>query len=1188
MKPLIPVFYFCMLCMLGVLPNTLLAQSALETGFNHPPSTAKARTWWHWVNGNVTKEGITADLEAMHRVGIQEAQIFDVDFGYPQGPATFLSPAWMDLFQFAVKEAKRLGMEIGFNNGAGWSSSGGPWVQPEDAMQTVVYSQIEVKGGQAIHHDLPQPPTKLGYYQEIAVIAFPTPKSDIRIDALPLKALSGHSFRTHMAPDGKTIDPAAVIQKSSIINLTGKMSPDGTLNWKALKGDWTILRMGYTPIGTENHPTGPGGRGLECDKMSKAAVDAYWKGGVQPVLDKVGDLAGSTLSTCLIDSYEVGCSNWTKGFRDAFKRRRGYDLFTFLPTLAGYYVESGSISERFLWDFRKTISDLMVDNYYGHFLELCHENGLKFSVEPYGGPFDDLKAGATGDIVMGEFWMGKDAYLESPRLAASIAHVNGQSIVGAESFTSFGGWLNHPATLKGIGDQAWTEGVNRLIFHSYVHQPWNKPPGFTFQVYGIEMNRLNTWWEQSKRYMNYIARSQFLLQQGRNVADVLVFSGESSPNDAILRPDIKALGYDYDQIDREGILSLTVKDGQLYTLSGGKYQVLILPDSDYATPELLLKIKALVKAGAVVKGSAPQQSPSLTGYPACDKQVANLSAEIWGNGTENNARTDARSNYVTSDTLADILTHLQLPPDFSAGPTGSDLHFIHRVKDGQDIYFVANPAKTSRQQRCNFRIVGKKPTIWDPETGKIKDAIVWHQNADGTLTIPLSFDSQESLFIIFEDRKKSPADHIIATSTRFANKNQKALPGLEVLRAEYGIFLPGGMEDVTDALQDSMTQDDLMVFADNRYGSGDPAPGSIKELRVAYELNGRRHTLRLLENEHQIIPTANHSFKLIRALYGKFPQSFGEIPPKYAVKEVTDRVSELISKNELVFAVSDRLFGGGLHEIDATSDPNEPQQALKKELRIDYIAAGVSHQISVPTGRLINLAVDQPAAKLVEEKGISFWETPYTGSLQYQMRSGKEKTVSVKQVPSPIELSGSWELQFPDSLSSPTKTQFSHLMSWTESASPDIRYFSGTATYTKSFTLPESVFEEDVLVELDLGRVDVIAEVILNGHHLGVLWKAPFRVDLEKVAHKGSNKLEIQVTNLWPNRLIGEEQLPADMQWKNGAPVSWPKWLLDNQATNTSKRSTFTTYQHYHKDAELLPSGLLGPVILRFYKKVKL
>jgi len=1143
--------------------KTTEAQNTLLAGFKNPPPSAKARTWWHWINGNVSKEGITADLEAMKRVGIQEAQIVNVDQGYPDGPATYMSPKWLELFRFAVSEAKRLGLEMGFSNSAGWSSSGGPWVTPENAMQTVVYSQTQLTGGTTIHQSLPQPATKFNYYKDIAVIAFPTPKSNQRIDDLALKALTGDAFKTHLDPSDKTIDNAAIIDKDKIIDLTSKMSADGTLDWVAPAGDWTILRFGHTPNGTQNRPAGLGGKGLEVDKMNRKAVDAYWAGGIQPVLDKLGLLVGSTLTNCLIDSYEVGCDNWTEGFREDFKKRRHYDCFTFLPTLAGYYVESGEVSERFLWDFRKTIGDLMADNYYGYFSELCHKHGMKFSVEPYGGPFESFKAGASGDIVMGEFWLGNTAYAESPKLAASIAHLKGNSIVGAESFTSTGGWRNHPATMKPVGDHEWTEGVNRFIFHTYVHQPWNMAPGVTFHMYGVEMSRLNTWWEQSGAYMSYIARSQFLLQQGRSTADVLVFSGESSPNDAISRPDIKALGYDYDQIGPDELADLTAKDGKIYTRNGLSYRMLILPETTWATPELLSKIKELVLAGAVVTGPKPIKSPSLQGYPACDERVTKIADELWS------------SKISTNTSVTDVFKKLDLAPDFSGGSTGVDLNFIHRKVNDDDIYFVSNPQNESRNEICRFRITGKKPELWNPETGKVEDILVWKKGPGNTTEIPLSFNPNGAVFVVF--RNAGSSNHITDVKTTLQHQPLKPLLDLQIIRAEYGSFLQEGIVDVTDVLAALITKDGVHLAADNHLSPTDPAPGSVKELRLDYELGGQRHQLNLLENKQQDLKFNNEEFKLIRALYGRFPAELKDITPKYPVYNVTTNVHNLVNLNKLIFTVTDSLFG---------VPPSE--SGVKRELRLVYSTAGETRHISVQSGSVVHLERDKPGAKFVYENGVPTWVTPYAGKINYTTDAGSVKTIEVKAVPKPIELSGPWQVSFPKNSGAPGTATFPKLISWPLSSDEGIRYFSGTATYKKQFTLTNDVLKKGNSLELDLGSVAVIAEVIVNGKNLGVLWTAPFRINLGDAVHTGTNDLEIRITNLWPNRLIGDAQLPDDITWTPYVPQVWPKWLLDSSVKRDSKRITFTTWKHWDANSALQPSGLLGPVVLRFYQHKKL
>jgi hypothetical protein len=1145
--------------------NIAQAQNTLLSGFKNPPASAKARTWWHWLNGNISKEGITADLEAMKRVGIREAQIFNVGQGYPEGPAPYLSAKWLELFKFAVSEAKRLGLEIGFNNSPGWSSSGGPWVTPENAMQTVVYSTTLVTGGNLIIQKLAQSATKFNYYKDIAVIAFPTPKGSQRIDQLSLKTLSGDSFLPHADPSDKIIDRSAVIDKAKIIDLTSKMSPDGTLNWEAPAGDWTILRFGHTPNGTENHPTGLGGRGLEVNKMSRPAIDAYWVGGIKPIIDKLGPLVGATLNNCLIDSYEVGCNNWTTGFAEDFKRLRHYDCIAYLPTLAGYYVESGEVSERFLWDFRKTIGDLIANNYYKYFGELCHKAGMKFSVEPYGGPFEALKAGSTGDIVMGEFWLGNSSYSESSRLAASISHLKGNSIVGAESFTSIGGYLNHPATLKSIGDYVWTEGVNRFMFHTYVHQPWNMAPGLTFHQYGIEMSRLNTWWEQSDAYMNYVARSQFLLQQGRSNADILVFTGEASPNDALLRSDIKALGYDYDQIGPDQLAYLTAKNGKIYTRNGLTYRLLLLPETTWATPELLLKIKELVAGGAVITGPKPIKSPSLQGYPACDGQVTKLATELWANKIS------------TNTSIADVFKKLNVAPDFSGVPTCSDLNFIHRVSGDADIYFVANPRNESRNEICRFRVTGKKPQLWNPQTGAVEDILVWHKGPGNTTEIPIFFNTTGSVFVIFSNAKSPSPYHLTNVRTLLDHHQLKPLPDLHITKAEYGTFLPDGMADVTAALAARITKDGIHLSANNSLGVGDPAPGTMKEMRVEYELGGKRQQLTMVENAQQDIKFNNQDFKLVRALYGKFTHDIKGVLPKYPIYDVTTKVNSLVNTNTFIFTVTDNLF-----------EMTPAERGIKRELRLTYSTGGETRQVAVQNGSLAHLEIDGPQPKLVYENGAPTWVTPFAGKITYSMVAGSVKTVVVNDIPKPIELSGPWEVSFAKNLGAPATTTFQKLISWPLSADEGIKYFSGTATYKKQFTVTTELLKKGNSLELDLGSVGVIAEVIVNGRNLGVLWKVPFRLDLGNAVHTGTNNLEIRITNLWTNRLIGDAQLPDDLKWRNAVPEAWPNWLSDTSIKRDSKRITFNTYRHWDANSHLQPSGLLGPVVIRSYQHKKL
>ena len=376
----------------------------LAAAFTNPPAQARPHTWWHWMNGNITRAGITADLTAMKQVGVGGAQIFNVSESIPPGPILFMSPEWRSLVKHAATEADRLGIELCMHNCAGWSSSGGPWITPENAMQMVVVSETKAAGPQKYSAALPQPETRNGYYRDIAVLAFLTPKDDAK--RVPdFRAKAGYDSKYGQQPSLDAYPTDAVIDRETIIILTSKLSDTGTLSWDMPEGQWTIQRFGYTPTGAVNAPSPDSGRGLEVDKFSREAFDTHWAGMMGPILKDLGPLAGKTLNNCLIDSYEVGAQNWTKNFAAEFKARRGYDILTYLPAMTGRVVDSGEVTERFLWDLRRTIGDLFADNYYSYFAEVCRKNGLKASIEPYDGPFECLLAGRDADIPMGEFWV---------------------------------------------------------------------------------------------------------------------------------------------------------------------------------------------------------------------------------------------------------------------------------------------------------------------------------------------------------------------------------------------------------------------------------------------------------------------------------------------------------------------------------------------------------------------------------------------------------------------------------------------------------------------------------------------------------------------------------------------------------------------------------------------------------------
>jgi len=1166
-----------LLC-LGLTAFTAPADS-LETGFLNPPESARPHTWWQWMNGNLSQPGITADLQEMKNIGLGGATVVNLDCGIPRGNVPFMSPEWRADFRFAMQEANRLDFKLSVENCAGWSSSGGPWNTVTNAMQRLTSSETNCQGPAVFDALLPQPPVTRGFYRDIAVLAFKAPavraepgggapagtleikhavygadgggSADVTAKVLSLvhsgrkslvasndqlggdpasgsvkqlhveytlagipgtvtvaendtllfpvnasnlalapRALQGSTDHTFVNAPPALGDNEAAIPSDGIVDLSGHLAADGRFRWHVPVGNWIILRLGYTPIGMENHPAPKEGTGLECDKLSKAALDAHWAGFMQKVLDDVGPLAGQTLTSSFIDSYEVGNQDWTERFRAEFKQRRGYDPVKFLPTFTGRIVDNEAMTRRFLWDMRRTVADLFAENYYGHFAELCRRHGLASDVEPYTGPYESLQCGQPEDTVMGEFWTGSQGD-QSVKLAASVAHIYGKNIVGTESFTAGGdngGWQNDPYALKTLGDLMFCQGVNRFYFHRYAMQPWtNRWPGMTMGEFGFNFERTLTWWQQGKGWIDYLSRCEFLLQQGSAVADAAYFDGEGAPVEMPKANPALPPGYDYDAVDADVLLhGATVKNGRLTLASGANYAMLILPAGKAnLTPPVLQCLRKLVRAGATVIGPRPQHSPSLADYPQCDVQIERLAAELWGKCDGSNIQENAvgKGQIIWGKSLADVFATQNLEPDFAfAGTAGaSQLTYAHRVAGAADIYFVSNQRRQFASADCTFRVRGKVPELWHPDTGVIEPVPVWSEE-NGRTKVPLNLDPAGSVFVIFRHAADA-ADHVVAARGDFC-ANPSAAPKLEIQRAVYAAVDGTNQVDVTGKLSELVRAGQLLVQANNDTFGGDFASGHPKELRVDYTYNG--------QPSHATVP-----------------------------------------ENEVL--------------------PLQGASAIGQAPQWDTFTA----------------ADGSPAVKA--------WGN---GQVELSMADGKTLHAGAADLPVPQTVTGAWNLSFPPNWGAPVSVTLNPLISWTDHTNAGVRYFSGTATYEKDMDISADRLKAGAELWLDLGAVNNFADVSVNGQDFGVLWKPPFRVNITAAAKPGVNHLVVKVTNLWPNRLIGDEQLPADCEWDGDQLKAWPQWLLDGQPSPTG-RLTFTTWHHWKKDSSLLVSGLLGPVTLR-------
>ncbi|MCC6490603.1 MAG: hypothetical protein IT364_24165 [Candidatus Hydrogenedentes bacterium] len=1116
------------------------ASNAEELSFENPPEADRPWVYWFWKNGNISKEGITADLEAMERVGIGGAILMEVSLSVPPGKYSFFSEEWRGLFKHAVLEANRLGLSISMNSAPGWTGSGGPWVTPEQSMQKVVFSETAISGPNQARLQLPQPETVQGFYRDIAVVAFPSPAGAYRIDDISEKAFYRRGPFTSQPAVRATLPSLAeyhdaptdsVIPLEGILDITSHMDASGMLSWSAPEGEWTILRIGHTSTGQTNRPAPL--PGLECDKLDTEALDAHFREFISVLLEDVGPEARKALVAVHLDSWEVGAQNWTRRFREEFQARRGYDLLPYMPVMTGRVVQSLEVSERFLWDLRQTVSEMLVENHGRHLRGLAQEQGLWFSVEPYDmTPCDDMTLGATGDVPMCEFWSNVFDSWYSVREATSVAHVYGKPVVAAEAFTSIDRWLLHPGAIKAQGDWAFCEGINRFVIHRYIHQPYpNIRPGLSLGPHGLHYERTQTWWEYSRPWHEYLARCQHLLKQGRFVADILYLSPEGAPN-VFQGPDPAPKGYKYDGCTPEALLArVSAEDGQLVLPGGMRYRMLVLPQAETMTPAVLARIRDIAAAGVAVVGMPPRKSPSLSNYPACDAEVQHLAKEIWSAGHE--------------------WTPVQLAEDAIQAHSGGGLR--DAVAEAHWIWYPENdPASPPPPGKRYFR-----RTFTVPSDAAIQSARMV-VTADNSFSLYVngapagSGSNLNELFALDLATYLQPGVNLLAIAAE--NKGNK--PNAAGVIGELVVTLDDGREItvVTNAeWQCAVEVDESWV-------------------RAAETLNW---VTARDEGQFGVAPWEDVGRKAVRI--DPYPDSreierllkdMG-VPPDFASDAELDYVHRAMGATHTYFVCNESQnpveAACAFRVTGMKAQLWHPESGRKRDLS----RGSVSHD-----GRTVLTLRFEPE----ESYFVVFSPVDPSSPPAASGRSGNSGFPSLRTV---LEISGPWNVTFTPQDGGPEEpVVFENLADWSQRSEDSIRYYSGTAAYAKTVDIPANVLEQGRPLYLDLGRVEVVASVSVNGKAVGTAWKRPFRVDVSGAAKPGSNALEIRVANLWPNRMIGDEHLPPDSDRNaDGTLKQWPQWMIDNQPSPTGRR-TLATWQHWTKDDPLLPSGLLGPVTL--------
>jgi hypothetical protein len=874
----------------------------IANGFGAPPPQASPNCYWYWISQNISKTGITHDLEAMRAVGIGEAYIGIIQDKAPTGPVPILSDPFWEAMTHAVEEGGRIGVGVSMFNSPGWSQSGGPWIPPDKAMRYIASSEIAVRGPTRISTTIPAPGA---HFQPVATYAVPAPQADgttlrpARIAATPALAdparlfdpaddrgcaidaslvgtvglNEGRAFQEPSSPgqgeqviafeiarpmavrslsleplpipfrasvrfeaevDGEwriiedvlfdrhndwlttgpmtygplilsfatvtarrfrlrfsriggeagcglrhirlspaarvayaiekqlgkmhqdpspdwdsymypaTAEPEArdlVIDPEKIVDLSDHVDADGTLHWSAPAGDWIVIRSGMLPTGVRNAPAPPIATGLDVDKMNPAALEYHFDRYVGEMLRRLGPAtARKNLRQVIADSYETGPQNWTDGFEIPFRARYGYDPRPWLPALTGRIIGSAERTDRFLWDLRRLVADMIATHYVGALRKISARHGLGLWLENYGHwgfPSEFLEYGGQSDRISGEFWVDGNFSGELDA-AVSASALYGKRIVSAEAFTAFAhpknAWQKTPARLKRRGDWAFARGINHFVLHVYIHQPYDdRKPGIN-AWFDTEFNRHNTWFLKAKAWFDYLRRSSFLLQQGRLVAELGYYIGEGAPIMIGPLEPPPPPGYHFVHVNRDAILNrLTIREGRFVLPDGQSFAILILPPNGEMTPEVAQKLSALVGAGGIVAGPLPDRSPSLADYPAADARVARAIQAIRSSG-----------RWYDAPALPSAIEAAHATPSLLDPP--ANLHWTHRRLDDGDLVFLSNQGDAPLAATLDLLAPSGTAMLLDAVTG-LATAVPMERHG-ARIRVPLHLPVDGAAFLI--------------------------------------------------------------------------------------------------------------------------------------------------------------------------------------------------------------------------------------------------------------------------------------------------------------------------------------------------------------------------------------------------------------------------------------------------------
>ncbi|MCW1886060.1 glycosyl hydrolase [Luteolibacter flavescens] len=530
------------------------------------------------------------------------------------------------------------------------------------------------------------------------------------------------SWESYIFPDSvEPGDPDSVIKSEGILDLTEHLGSDGVLTCTVPPGDWTLMYFGMVTTGTKNGPAPPEGTGLEVDKMNRTHARHHFDSMMGQLLDRMTPDQKSVFKSITMDSYERGSQNWTDGFDAEFLERNGYDPIRMLPILTGRVLDSAGASDQFLWDMRRTVADMIAENFVGGLSEVARENGLTLWCENYGHwgyPGEFLVYGGHADAIAGEFWTsGNDLGPLECRAASSAAHIYGKQRVYAEAFTSSFSTEHHPYTIKARGEEMFTHGINHFVLHVYVQQPADGEPGNN-PWFGTAFHRNTPWFVQGRDWVKYLQRCHYMLQEGEPAADVAVYIGDHAPQMTGPANPVPA-GYDFDYMGSDAILrKLHIVDGDwvVYDESdpariSARWKFLALPAGlGHMRPQIRQRLDELIQQGGKI----------FTGVP------------------------------LSANTLAAAGVKPMLS-DASA-----TLRWKARKLDEGMQYFVCNFGTTG-PFTATFRVTGKVPELFNPVTGEVTP-LARYEAVDGGTRVTFDVrDRADAFFLVFRKAAEQPS-----------------------------------------------------------------------------------------------------------------------------------------------------------------------------------------------------------------------------------------------------------------------------------------------------------------------------------------------------------------------------------------------------------------------------------------------